>query len=190
MPVQSFSFFSWEFWETDHSQSGQCLLTVKEHSEPVTAAAWAPDGESFVTASLDHKAQLCHWSLREQHALYMWPGGFRAADCAITPDGSRLLAADVTGNLHVYDFETHAEEYCLPMKSNITSVSVSSDSKHALISLGEGVIQLLDLDTTEVIRRFRGQKQGEYVIRSRFGGAGENFIVSGSEGMSYFFLSD
>ncbi|KAH8702015.1 WD domain protein [Talaromyces proteolyticus] len=164
-------------------ETGRCLFTTEPFSEPVTAAAWAPDGESFVTASLDAKAQLCHWGLRSHHhlPLYTWPGGFRVQDCAITPDGSRLIAADVTGKLYVYNFETHAEEYCLPFKSKITSVSVSKDSKFVLINMAEGQIQLIDLDTTEVVRRFRGQKQGEYVIRSSFGGAAENFIVSGSE---------
>lgn len=82
----------------------------------------------------------------------------------------------------MYNFETHDEEYCLPLRSKVTSVSVSKDSKYILINMAEGQIQLVDLETTEVVRRFRGQKQGEFVIRSGFGGAAENFVVSGSEG--------
>jgi WD40 repeat protein len=162
-------------------QTGRCLLTITQHREPVTAAAWAADGESFVTASLDDKAQLCHWSMRG-HALHTWPGGFRVQDCAITPDGTRLIAADETGKLHVYNMSTYMEEYSLQRKSKSTSITVSRDSKYMLVNLAEGEIQLIDIESTDVVRRFLGQKQGEFVIRSTFGGAGENFVVSGSEG--------
>jgi len=148
----------------------------------VTSAAWAPDGESFVTGSLDSQAQLCHWGIRSAHPFYVWTGGFRVQDCAITPDGSRLIAADETGGVHVYNYKTHVEEYCLPLKSKVTSVSVSKDSRYVLINLAEGQIQLVDLETTEMVRRYRGQKQGEFVIRSGFGGAAESFVISGSEG--------
>ncbi|KAL4894818.1 WD40-repeat-containing domain protein [Aspergillus ambiguus] len=161
-------------------ETGRCLLTINHHQHPVTAAAWAPDGESFVTTSLDLNKQMCHWSMRGQR-LYVWPAGFRVQDCAITPDGRRLIAADVEEKIHVYNFLTHEEEYCLALKSKPTSLAVSKDSRHMLVNLSEGQIQLIDIDTTDVVRRFQGQKQGSYIIRSAFGGAAENFVVSGSE---------
>lgn len=147
----------------------------------MTAAAWAPDGESFVTASLDAESQLRHWSMRGQ-SLYTWKGGFRVQDCAISPDGRRLVAADTEEKIHVYNMLTYEEDYCLPLPSKPTSVAISKDSRHVLINLAEGEIQLVDMETTALVRQFKGQKQGEFVIRSTFGGAAENFVVSGSEG--------
>lgn len=153
----------------------------------MTAAAWAADGDSFVTASLDSSSQLCHWSVRGP-SLYMWKGGFRVQDCAISPDGRRLVAADTDAKIHVFDFRTYEEDYCLSLPSKPTSVAISRDSKHMLVNLAEGQIQLVDMETAAVVRRFTGQKQGEFVIRSTFGGAAENFVVSGSEGESYSYL--
>ncbi|GMF73875.1 unnamed protein product [Aspergillus oryzae] len=175
-------------WSPDDSKLITCSQDKKARVwsvDPVTAAAWAADGDSFVTASLDKDSHLCHWSMRG-HALHMWQGDFRVQDCAITPDGRRLIAADVEEKIHVYDFLTHEEEYCLALKSKPTSVAVSKDSRHMLVNLSEGQIQLIDIDTTDVIRRFQGQKQGSFVIRSAFGGAAENFVVSGSEGKSFY----
>ncbi|RDK43739.1 WD40 repeat-like protein [Aspergillus phoenicis ATCC 13157] len=167
-------------WSVELAKTGRCLLTINHHRHPVTAAAWAPDGESFVTAALDVSSQLCHWGMRGQ-TLYMWPEGFRVQDCAITPDGRRLIAADLDQKVHVYNLATRDEEYCLALKSKPTSVAVSRDSRHMLINSADGQIQLVDINTTDVVRRFSGQKQGHFVIRSVFGGAAENFIVSGSE---------
>ncbi|KAJ5536052.1 hypothetical protein N7513_009238 [Penicillium frequentans] len=161
-------------------ETGRCILTIDHHSEPVTSAGWAPDGESFVTSSFDPTSQLCHWSVRGS-PLHMWKGGFRVQDCAISPDGRRLVAADTDSKIHVFDFRNYEEDYCLSLSSKPTSLAISRDSKHMLVNLKEGEIQLIDLETAGVVRRFSGHKQGEYVIRSTFGGAGENFIVSGSD---------
>lgn len=165
-------------------QTGNCLLTITHHAHPVTAAGWAPDGQSFVTSSLDSKSSLCHWSMRGS-SLHTWKDGFRTQDCAISPDGRRIVAADTAAKIHVFDFNTHEKEYSLALQSKATSVTISQDSKHMLVNLADGEIQLIDMDTTAVVRRFRGHQQGNFVIRSVFGGAAENFVVSGSEGNSF-----
>ncbi|KAK4690587.1 vacuolar protein sorting-associated protein 1, partial [Lecanoromycetidae sp. Uapishka_2] len=47
--------------------------------------------------------------------------------------------------------------------------------------MADDEVQLIDIETAEIVRRFLGQKQRSCVIRSCFGGADENLIISGSE---------
>jgi len=60
-------------------------------------------------------------------------------------------------------------------------VKISQDSRYALVNHAPDEVQLWDLDTARLARKFTGQRQGKHVIRSCFGGVDGNFIVSGSE---------
>ena len=64
----------------------------------------------------------------------------------------------------------------------MTCVSISRDSRYMLISMVDSEVHLYDIDTAEIIRKYSGKQQGEYIIRSAFGGSDENMVISGSEG--------
>lgn len=167
---------------------GRVIQTVEHPSEgntTITAASWAPDSQFFVTSSQNKKKQLCHWSLSRTEPVYSWEGGFRAQDCAISPDGEKLVVIDIERNLYVFNFLTHEEEYRISFPAKLTSLTVSQDSQSYLVSLASasGEVHLVDMESGETIRTFEGQTQGNFIIRSCFGGAAENFVLSGSEGV-------
>jgi hypothetical protein len=83
----------------------------------------------------------------------------------------------------VFDFSSY-EKICewRSEEVKLTSVTISQDSRHMLISMNPDKIKLMEIDTGEVVRSFEGHEQKHFIIRSTFGGANENFIVSGSEG--------
>lgn len=170
-------------------ESGRLMVTMEhqtvDQNYGITAAAWAPDSESFITASHDRNSQLCHWSLLAVDAtqpIHVWPRGFRVQDVAITEDGHWLVALDPQNVIRVFDLRTYREEPSIKTSVKMTSISLSQDGTSVLVNLASGEVQMIDLVTRETVHRFKGQKQGEFVIRSCFGGAAENFVVSGSEG--------
>ena len=65
----------------------------------------------------------------------------------------------------------------------MTCISISRESRYMLVNMAENEVQLIDIETADVVQRFLGQRQSEFIIRSAFGGADENIINSGSEGM-------
>lgn len=69
------------------------------------------------------------------------------------------------------------------LRSSLTCINISQDSRYILVNLADNELQLIDIDNAEVVQRFLGQKQGECVIKSTFGGTDENLVISGSEGL-------
>lgn len=93
-----------------------------------------------------------------------------------------MIVISSESQIVVYNFETREEEYSIILKCRMTSLKISQDSQHMLINFANGEIQLIDIETAEIIKRYLGQQQGQFVIRSTFGGADQNLIISGSEG--------
>lgn len=177
-------FLSWHACGfTDDVKTGYCILTIDHHTEPVTTASWAPDGESFVTGSLGRQSQLCLWNLHGR-SVYSWATNYRIQDCEISPDGQRLVTISPNQQIFVYNFVTREEEHSINLKSKMTCISISRDSRYMLINMTDNEIQLVDIETAQIVQRYEGQKQGGFVIRSAFGGADENLVISGSEGKS------
>ncbi|KAL8735020.1 MAG: hypothetical protein Q9166_001145 [cf. Caloplaca sp. 2 TL-2023] len=160
--------------------TGQCILKIDQHAHPVTAAAWSPDGQSFVTGSLHGNHRLCLWSTTGV-SIYNWNVDYRVQDCAISPNGKKMVVISCECQIVVYNFETRAEEYSILLKSRMTCVSISQDSQYMLINMANSEIKMINIETAEIAKRFLGQQQGEFVIRSTFGGADQNLIISGSE---------
>lgn len=74
------------------------------------------------------------------------------------------------------------------LRSKLTSINISRDSRFILVNLTDNELQLIDIGTAKIVQRFLGQKQGAYMIKSTFGGADENLVISGSQGIFYLLI--
>lgn len=166
-------------WDTN---TGVGISALHHFQYPVTAAAWAPDGESFVLGSQDPSHALSVWS-NDDEMIYKWKEDkLRVYDLALSPDGRRLVVLLDTRIL-VFDFITREKLADFKFENvRMTSVSLSRDSRSMLVGMNPDRLDMLDIDTGQVIQDYQGHSQREFMIRSAFGGANENFVISGSEG--------
>jgi len=103
-------------------------------------------------------------------------------DCSISADGGRLAVITNDKRILVYDFKSRLQVADWVMDDLLTCLNLSHDGNSVLVSMNNSQLMLLDSATGDTIQKYTGLKQRQYVIRSTFGGAGENFVVSGSEG--------
>jgi len=166
------------------------VATINHFQYPVSAAAWAPDGQSFVIGSQDPDHALSVWK-GEDDMVYEWKEDkLRVYDLALSPDGRRLVVlADV--RIIIFNFITREKIVDRAFEGphvRMTSVSISQDSRLMLVGMNENRLFLASMETGKVLQEFHGHKQKDFMIRSAFGGANENFVISGSEGKySVFF---
>ena len=167
----------------DHVQTGACIQHISDFTYPCTTAAWAPSGKQVVIGSQDDKLGCGVWDLNGNELYNFCRDGakLRANDLAITPDGQRLVVL-TDHSINIYDFQTYEQLRTWKVdEDKFTSVSISRDSRRCLISLNTDKVHLIDIETSDVLQRFEGHEHKEFVIRSAFGGANQNFVVSGSE---------
>ena len=207
------------------SKSGKCLGAVRGFEAPITAAAWAPDGQSFVLGSLDIKKPLSIWPVdlgADPQPLHIFDENrdqlSRVSDLAVaarlpspldpayadavtaatshrsttsspSPSHSqpltRIVAACVDKRaIHIIDYHRREKTGSFHVDHDMTCLSLSRDGEEMLMNMSCGEVWTIDVNSQDVKKKFRGQKQGKYVIRSCYGGAREGFVLSGGEGQS------
>ena len=170
-------------------RTGVCILCIDDFTYPCTTAAWAPDGQHVVIGSQDDKlgCGICDLSGHQVHNFCEDGSKLRANDLAISPNGERLIVVS-EHSIGVYDFISHKKLCEWHSDSKLTSVAISQDSRHMLVSMNPDMIELMEIDSADLVQKFEGHQQKQFIIRSAFGGADENFVVSGSEGRFTFFI--
>ncbi|TKA24641.1 hypothetical protein B0A50_06401 [Salinomyces thailandicus] len=184
-------------------REGRRIAHADHFDYPVTSAAWLPDSETFVVGSQGSRRPLGLYSLRgasgsssgivRNNEIYSFrepawdnslkdnPPSFRITDVAVNASGTRMVATTLDNKILMYDLPSSNKIAEWQREEKLTSINFSADETQMLLNMNGGRVFALDAVTGECMMRYEGTKQQHFVIRSCFGGAGENFVVSGSE---------
>ncbi|EJU05547.1 WD40 repeat-like protein [Dacryopinax primogenitus] len=185
-------------------KTGLCIKSILGHEDTVCSLVWRRDGSGFISGGMDQKILFWDKDGKQLDSLEQIP--IRMSSVAISPDERWLVVAGMLANptktlvraengngaqnpaltgkqtrFTVYDLRTKEEHASIDMTGEITSVTISSDSNFGLINHSPDGVMLWSLEEPKLVRKYAGQKQTKHVIRSCFGGPGENFVLSGSE---------
>jgi WD40 repeat protein len=132
-------------------QSGMELYTISLDSQ-VSKIAYAPDGETFLTATLT-AVQL--WDASSGKLL----ATFDANNAAFTPDGKMIIGLKNTPTsvkIQLWDAESQILLHISPEYEQITSVSYTPDGSAVLIGHVDGTADLYDLHSDKLLQEFPG----------------------------------
>ncbi|WOL07454.1 hypothetical protein Cni_G16195 [Canna indica] len=167
---------------------GLCKFTFNNAvNRIISSCAWFPDSQKIVCGSNepgsngpDNRIFTCDL---EGNELEVWEGERmpKVTDLAVTPDGRCLISICSNKEIFVRDFYS-GKEWVIHEEHSITSLSLSRDGQFLIVNLNSEEIHLWNFNVSSSSPdKFRGHKQGKYVIRSCFGGSNSSFIASGSE---------
>ncbi|RWW74728.1 hypothetical protein BHE74_00017319 [Ensete ventricosum] len=170
--------------------NGMCKFTFTGGANRIiSSCAWFPESEKIVCGSWEPDNRIFTCDL-EGNELEVWEGERmpKVTDLAVTPDGRCLISICSNKEILIRDFH-RGNEWKIHEEHSITSLSLSSDGQFLIVNLNSEEIHLWNINVSSSLPdKFRGHKQGKYVIRSCFGGSNSLFIASGSEDSQVMFL--
>lgn len=191
-------------------RDGQRVCYGDHFDDSITCAAWLPDSETFIIGTMSFRRPLGMYSLRSAGStnsgsvlrnpeIHSWRDPpwdpsmksdqpltkFRLTDCAVDSTGTRMAATTTDHRIMLFSLNSVDRYRKLAewqMDAWLTSINFSADGDLLLVNMNEGRVLAIDSETGEIVCRYEGAVQRDFVIRSAFGGAGEGFVISGSEG--------
>lgn len=107
------------------------------HHDDIAALAFAPDGSSLASGSIDGSIRM--WSLPDGHLIAVLPGHQEAVEALdISPDGQTLVSASVGVELTFWHIPTQRELARLPHPDVSTQLRFSPEGRRLLIGVSDG----------------------------------------------------
>jgi WD40 repeat protein len=143
--------------------TGQQVLKLEGHKEPVYRAVFTPDGRHIVSAGLDSTLRL--WEADTGHDLKSGrelkkadvPDKAHVLCLAVSPDGRRLLTGDDQSRVALWNLDDLGLEYEQKRSTqSVRGVAFSPDGRRAVSGGDDFLVRLWDVDTLTELRHFPG----------------------------------
>ena len=128
------------------STTGQPLLTLKGHTDQVSAVAFSPDGTRLVTGSFDDTARIWE-TTRRRDTLTLRGHTGAVVDIALSPGGDKIVSAGTDGALRLWNTITGSSLGVITSeRSPFTATAYSDDGKYIAAGAADGTVQIIEAD--------------------------------------------
>jgi WD40 repeat protein len=149
-----------EVWDPAKKTS----VVWRDHEGSVTGVAFAPDGATLATASIDQKVLL--WDVAKGKVRSTLRGHDGPVGCVVfSRDGKRLASADVNGGVILWDPSTGNEVKALrghPL--SVRCLAFSADGATLAAGHSDGTVVLWDVEAGEERGRWRAHREAVYAL--------------------------
>ena len=101
------------------------------------------------------------WSLKNGAEMRRFETEGRARDVVYSPDGSKAVSVELTGELYVWDFKTGEMLHRIELPDFGWNVVFTPDGKSAIVTLFNGDVIQYDLSSGDEIKRFGGESEAD-----------------------------
>ena len=117
----------------------QVSLTLRGHSDAVTALSWSPDGQRLVSSSLDHSVRL--WTLPRNASTMTYTASQQAINAASwSPVGSLIASGGDDSTVRVWNMKGATQNAFVDLGASISSIDWTPNGERIYVGTqGAGV---------------------------------------------------